>query len=212
MLATVAGISLGLLALLIDYQPQTVLIVVNPLEHMFKFAATSRADMAATGGMLSGELLRQLGRGILNVLAQLTFVLDSSARPTLVLEWLVIAGAVLAWRRGRPRLVWQVAALMATVWAVDVVSSLRGLKTSYFIFTDPLVVIAAAWLLVCLEDLKVHRLAFPIGVAVWVIHIVVGHAEPVKHAFTRSDTEQVCEWLPHFTPRIERFPFCPPRT
>lgn len=211
MLAVIAGVSLGLLTLDLVYNPQNVLTVINPIEQMFAFATWSDPDLGHGKGILNTRLFYLLGKGVLEVLARRTFVLHTSTRPTLVLEWLAVAGAVLAWRRGRHRLFWQVAVVLVTVWVVDVVATLRGLKIEYYIFTDPLVIIAAGWLLVNLPDLKTHRWAFSIGAAVLTIHVVVSQSQPVKHTFSKEGPERTCVWLPHYVKLIERFPFCPPR-
>ena len=49
---------------------------------------------------------------------------------------------VLAFRRGDRQLGLQAGVLMLTVWAVDTIGMLRGLKQEYFLLTDPLIVIA----------------------------------------------------------------------
>ena len=210
MIAVAAGIALGLLSLELLYHPRTVAIVVNPIEFMYGWARGSNPELAAPGTILSGSFLSVLAGGALDVLTRLTFVLQSSPRPTIFVEWLVVAGAVLAWRRGHHMLVWQVSALLAAAFAVDLVNTLRGLKLEYFLYTDPLVVIAAAWLLAHLPDLKTHRWTYATGIAVFWIHIAIGQAEPVKHMFKKSGPEVECWWLPQHTGRIERFPFCPP--
>jgi hypothetical protein len=210
MLAVLAGISLGLMSLDILYNPQNVMIVLNPIEHMFGWARGSDPSLGQSGSILSTQLFYALANGVLEQLARLTFVLHSSPRPTIFLEWLVIAGCVLAWRRGLYLLVWQVASLLAAAFAVDAVGTLRGLKLEYFVFTDPLVVIAAAWLLAHMSDLKTHRWAYAVAFGVAAVHVAVSQAEPVKHAFLKADNPQIeCSWLPHYASRIERFPFCP---
>ena len=211
MLAVIAGVSLGLLALDLSYDPQNVLAVVNPIEHMFVYATWSNPDLGHAEGIFSARFFHLLGIGVLDVLARRTFVLHPTSRPTLVLEWLVVAGAVLAWRRGQHRLFWQVAVVLVVVWVIDILGTLRGLKIEYYTFTDPLVIIAAGWLLVNLPYLKTHRWAFSIGAAVLAIHIVVSQAQPVKHTFSKEGPERMCVWLPDYVKLIERFPFCPLR-
>jgi hypothetical protein len=211
MLAVVAGVALGVLSLDLVYNPQNVLAVINPLEHMFVYATWSNPDLGHAAGIFNGPLFQLLGKGVLEVLARRTFVLHTSSRPTLVLEWLVVAGAVLAWRRGQHRLFWQLAVVLLTVWAVDVFSTFRGLKIEYYTWTDPLVIIAAGWLLVNLPDLQTHRWAFSLGAAVLAIHVVVSQSQPVKHTLSKQGPERTCVWLPDYVKLIERFPFCPPR-
>lgn len=211
MIAVAAGILLGLLSLKLLYNPQNVTIVFNPIEHMFSWASKSDPALDKSGAILSGQLAYALAKGVLEQLARLTFVLHSSPRPTIFLEWAVIAAAVLAWRRGQHFVVWQVGALLAAAFAVDVVGTLRGLKQEYFIFTDPLVVIAAAWLLMHMPDLKTHRWAYAATFALLAVHVAVSQAEPVKHVFKKDPPQIACGWLPYYASRIERFPFCPPR-
>lgn len=211
MLAVAAGVSLGLLSLKILYHPQNVVIITNPIEHMFGWARATNPKLGETGTIFSGQLLYALCRAVLEVFARRTFVLHSSGRPTIFLEWLVIAGAVLALRRGHRKLVWQVAALIAVVWVVDTVNMLRGLKIEYFTYADPIDVIAFAWLLVHLPDLKSHRWAFATAIVLIGLHILLGQAGPVKHVFRTEGPVGECGWLPHYAKRIERFPFCPAR-
>lgn len=157
MLCVLAGVALGLLSLDLLYNPRDVVAVVNPIEQMLVYATWSNPALGQGGGAASAQFLKLLGAGVLEVLARQTFVLHTSSRPSLVLEWIVIAGAVLAWRRGDRRLFWQLGVLLAAGWAVDIVGTLRGLKSSYYIFTDPLIIIAAGWLLMNLPDLKTYR-------------------------------------------------------
>jgi hypothetical protein len=136
-----------------------------------------------------------------------TFFLASSPRPTLFLEWFVIAGTVIAIRRRQWRLVAQVAALMMTDWSVDTLGMSRGLKQEYFILTDPLVIIAAALLISNLADLQRRRWTYAIGVALIAAHIVVSQAEPVKHISKTGGPEVVCKL--YLNPqRVQQFPYC----
>ena len=143
------------------------------------------------------------------LLARRTFVLQSSSRPEIFLEWFVIAATIVAIRRRQWRLVLQVAALMTTDWAIDTLDMGRGLKQEYFIITDPLAIVAAALLIAKLTDLQRHRWTYPIGAALIIAHIVVSQAEPVKHVFKSEGPEVWCG-LYGYAPRVERYPFCPP--
>jgi hypothetical protein len=212
-IATVAaiagGVALGLLSLDIRYNPQNVMIVMNPLEQLTAFASR---DLATGGNLLSGSMVRSLIKGIGTIFAIRTFVLSSSARPTIFLEWFVIAAAIMAWRAGERRLITQVAALMAVVWAVDLVSTLRGLEIGYYIYTDPLVVIAACLLLAGYAPLRAHPRCYQIGVALIAAHVILSQSEPVKHTFQRSKPLYLCVDHFHYTKRIELIPFCPPKS
>ena len=206
--AVAGGFALGMLSLDIRYHPQNVLAVMNPLEQLFVWATASDPDLANGGGM-SGRLLLSLLSGIGEVAARETFILQSSARPTIFLQWLVIAATIVAAKAGERKLVLQVAALMAVTWMVDIIGTLRGLKIEYFIYTDPLVIIAAALLLAGLPQLQSHRWAYQIGALLIAAHIIVSQAEPVKHTFSRSVPMNFCIEHFEYTKRIERFSFCP---
>jgi hypothetical protein len=209
MAAVVAGIAVGLLSLFLHYHPQNVLVVLNPLEQLFFFATWTDPGLAQSAAPVSGRLILSLLEGFGGVLARGTFFLHSSARPTIFLGWLVIAGLIIALRQGERKLALQAAMLMAAAIGFDTISTLRGLKTGYFILTDPLVVIAAALLLARLTTLRTHRWAFRIGVLLIAAHIVISHTEPVKHTFMRDIPLDFCTPHFHYTKRIERFSFCP---
>ncbi len=200
MAAVLAGVALGLLSLDLHYHPQNVLSVVNPLEHLLAIYKEP-----AAGGDLIGSLVHGLG----GVIERRTFVLYTSPRPTIFLEWLVIAATFVAWKAGERKLVGQVAILMLVVWGIDAIGTLRGLKLEYFIYTDPLVIIAAAWLLAQLPALQRHRWAFQIGVLFVCLHILLSQAEPVKHTMMRDQPLEFCTGETGYAKRIERFPFCP---
>jgi hypothetical protein len=206
--AAAGGGALGLLSLDVRFNPQNLLEAINPLEQLSYWAAAS--DPHLEGNILGSALIRSLIEGVGGVLARRTFILQSSPRPTIFLEWFVIAATVFALKRGQRKLAIQVAMLMGVVWGVDTIGTLRGLKLEYFILTDPLVILAAALLLAELADLQTHRFAFAIGVALIASHILVSQAEPVKHSFQRSKPLEFCVEHFEFTKRIERFSYCPP--
>mgnify|MGYP001195935573 CR=1 FL=1 len=146
------------------------------------------------------------------MIARRTFFLHSSPRPTIFLEWFVAAATVIAIRRREWRLVAQVAALMLTDWGVDTLDMGRRLQQQYFLFTDPLVIIAAALLVAQLKDLQQHRWTYPIGFTLIAAHVAVSQAEPVKHLFRTGGPEVLCEeGLPSYYRRLGHFPFCPPQ-
>jgi len=209
--AVALGVAAGLLSLKLLYHPQSIIEVVNPLELMLFFASWADPQLAGKP-FASTQLLQSLSLGFLDVLARLTFVLHTSTRATVFLQWVAIAGICLASARGQRRLAAQVAILVATAWGIDTVGSLRGLKLEYSVFGDPIIVVAAAWLLANLPELREHRLAFPLGVVLIAAHLVLSQIEPVKLAIGRPNPEAHCEWLPRYTKLIERFPFCPPQS
>jgi len=207
--ATVAGCMIGLLALYIRYHPNNVVVIFHPIEQMFFWASVSDPQLS-TGSLLSVQHIEYLFEAIAGVIARRTFVLASSPRPTIFLEWFVIAATVIAIRRREWRLVFQVAALMLTDWGVDTLGMARGLKQGYFILTDPLAIIAAALLVAKLTDLHRHRWTYPLGAALIVAHILVSQAEPVKHAFKSDGPEALCTMYIK-AERVERLPVCKPQ-
>jgi hypothetical protein len=206
MSAVLAGIAIGLLSLDIRYDPANVVIVMNPLEQLSAYAS---GLYGPDGVAMQSGLVASLIHGIGTVLATRTFVLDTSARPTIFLEWLVIAAGIFAWKAGNRTLVAQVAALMCVAWAMDAIYTLRSLQLQYFTLTDPLVIIAAAWLLAGLPRLQAHARAYQIGATLIAVHLVLGQAEPVKHTFQSSKPLGFC--VEHYgqTRRIESYSFCP---
>ena len=185
------------------------MVIFHPLEQMFFWASVSDPQLS-TGSLLCVQYIEYLFEAIVGVIARRTFVLASSPRPTIFLEWFVIAATVIAIRRREWRLVFQVAALMLTDWGVDTLGMARGLKQEYFLLTDPLAIIAVALLISKLTDLQRHRWTYPVGAALIVAHILVSQAEPVKHIF-KTDGPVVLCGLYHKAKRVEHFPYCKPQ-
>jgi hypothetical protein len=202
--AIVAGTAIALLPLDIRYHPNDVMVVFHPLEQMYAFGASTAPQLAS--GALSDKLMYVVD-SLGGLIARRTFVLQSSPRPTIFLEWFVIAATIYAMRRRQWRTVVQVAVLMATVYGVDMLGMARGLKQEYFLLTDPLVIIAAALLLARVPALQTHRWAYPVGAALIVVHVVISQAEPVKHIF-RTDGPEVLCGLYHNAQRVEHLPVC----
>ena len=203
MSAAVAGCMIGLLALDLRYHPNDVMVVFHPLEYMLAWATGSEPQLA--GGFAARA--KFLVEAVAGVIARRTFVLASSPRPAIFLEWFVIAATVIAVRRREWRLVLQVAVLMLADWGIDTLNMARGLKQEYFLLTDPLAIIAAALLVAKLTDLQRHRWTYPVGAALIVAHIIVSQAEPVKHIF-RTDGPEVLCGLYGSAKRVEHLPVC----
>jgi hypothetical protein len=208
MCAMIAAAAIMLLLLDLQYDTRNVIAVVNPLEKMLVYADASGID-AATASELSGIFVLLL-QGIGSVLARYTFVLHSSPRPTVFLVWLIIPGIVMAWRRGERLVALQSLMLLLAAIGIDALGVRRGLKSEYFIFTDPLIILAGAILLDRMSDLRFHKWAYVVGMALFALHIAVGQAEPVKYAFKRTGPESICEWNRHYMPLLP-LPWCPPR-
>jgi hypothetical protein len=206
MFAVVAAAAVTLLLLDVQYDARNVIAVVNPLEKMLTFADASATDAANAPG-LSGIFLLLL-QGIGSVLARYTFVLHSSPRPTVFLVWLIIPGIVVAWRRGERLVASQALILLLTAIGIYALGVRRGLKVEYFIYTDPLIILAGAIVLDALCDLRFHKWAYVVGMTLFALHIAVGQAEPIKYAFKREGPESICAWNKHYAPLLP-LPWCP---
>jgi hypothetical protein len=207
MFAAVAGCMIGLLALYARYNPTDVAVVFHPMEQMFLWASYAEPDVVNDVSRF-GFLLRSIA----GVIARRTFILHTSSRPTIFLEWFVIAATIVAIRRREWRLVLQVAPLMLTDWCVDTLSLGRSLKQEYFNLTDPLAIIAAALLISKLVDLQYHRWTYRLGVLLIAAHAVISQLEPVKNAAFKTRGSEVWCGLYGYALRVERFPFCPPES
>ena len=96
--------------------------------------------------------------------------------------------------------------LMAAI-GIDALGVRRGLKSEYFIFTDPLIILSGAILLDCLSELRFRKWTYPVAMALFGLHIAVGQAEPVKYAFMRRGPEPICQWNGYYMPLLP-LPWC----
>ena len=206
MFALIAAAFLALLLLDLDYNAANVIAVVNPLEKMLTFADADTSGAANGSNLLAVFLL--LLDGLASVLARYSFVLHSSPRPTVFLTWLILPGIVYAWRCGEKQAATQALMLMLAAIGIDALGVRRGLKSEYFIFTDPLIILAGAVLLDRLRGLRFHKWTYPIAMALFGLHVAVGEAEPVKYAFKRTGPESICEWNQYYMPLLP-LPWCP---
>jgi hypothetical protein len=207
MFAVAAGAMIALLALKLEFNAKDVIAVFNPLEKMLSFTDASTADLA--NGVSLPALLAPLFEGIASVLARYTFVLHSSPRPTVFLTWLIVPGIVIAWRRGERQAATQALMLLLAAIGIDALGVRRGLKSEYFVFTDPLIILAGAILLDRMSDFRFHKWAYPTAAALVGLHLVIGQAEPVKYALRRAGPEPVCEWNRYHLPLLP-LPWCKP--
>jgi hypothetical protein len=203
--AIVAGASLALLTLYVQLNPKTLVVLMNPLEEMIKYA-DSRAISVVDEGSVGGGIGLLLS-GVLGVLRRYTFVLFSSPRPTVFLTWLVIPGVIYAWRRSERQIALQAAVLICCAIGIDALGIRRGLKAEYFIITDPLIILSGLILLEKFPDLRFAKWAYPVGVSLIVLHIVISQAEPVKKLTSRRGPEGICEWNTAYLPLMP-VPWC----
>jgi len=207
--AVATAACLTLLLLDVNYNAGNAIAVANPLEKMLTFADATTSNAAGSSSPLAAIVL--LLDGLASVLARYTFVLHSSPRPAVFLIWLIVPGIVYAWRRGERLAALQALVLMLAALAIDTLDVRRGLKAEYFIFTDPMIVVAGAILLDSLRDLRFHKWAYPIAATLFVLHVAVGQAEPIKNAFKRTGPESICEWSGSYMPLMP-LPWCPTRS
>ncbi len=205
--AVAAGASMALLLLNLDYNTGNVIAVFNPVEKMLIFVDANTAAAANQTGL--GGIVRLLLDGVVSVAARYSFVLHSSPRPTVFLVWLIVPGIVYAWMRGERQAAIQALLLLMAAIGIDALGVRRGLKSEYFIFTDPLIILAGALLLVRMPDLRLHKRAYPIALVLFTLQIVISQAEPIKYAFMRRGPESACEWNQYYMPLMP-LPWCPP--
>lgn len=205
MFALAAGALMALQLLNLEFNASNVIAIFNPLEKMLSFTDPGTAGLA--NGLSIGGIVAPLLQGIASVLARYTFVLHSSPRPTVFLTWLIVPGIVIAWRRGERQTAVQALALLLTAIGIDALGVRRGLKSEYFVFTDPLIIVAGALLLDLMRSFRLHRWAWPIAATLVGLHLVVGQAEPVKYALKRAGPEPVCEWNRYHLPLLP-LPWC----
>ncbi|MGE0563627.1 MAG: hypothetical protein AB7O50_03855 [Pseudolabrys sp.] len=203
-LAIVTGIAVGLLPLHVHNEALPVAIVLNPANALAYFGDISQNGCSQGCTVPFVTILR----GFVSMLKAHSFVFHTSTRPTIFLEWAVVAGAIWAWRRGERKIVLQVALLIGAALGIDTFSATRALKIDYFHFADPLIVIAAALLIARVPGLQRHKWLYPAGALLLVAHGVMSQLDPVKEAFLRrAGPETKCVFLNQLQ-RLERFPFC----
>lgn len=210
MFAVILGASLALLVLYVAYDERNMVAIANPIEKMLVFVDAATTDVANGGGI--SRLIALLLGDVGSLLARYTFVLQPSARPTVFLIWLIVPGIVVAYRRGERLVALQALVLLLAAAGIDTLGVRRGLKTEYFIFTDPLIILAGAILLDRFApDLSFTKWTYPAAVTLLLGYLVVGQAEPVKYAFKETGPESICEWNKHYMPLLP-LPWCPPRS
>jgi hypothetical protein len=201
MAAIAGGAALGLLALDIQFNAGDAVAVLNPVEKMLTFAPSE------AGGDVVMQNIAILWGSILSVLQRYSFVLYTSARPTVFLLWLVVAGIVLAWVRSERQLAVQALLLVLIAACIDTLGVSRGLKSEYFVYSDPLIIIAGALLLDRFPDVSRWRGAFVTGLLLMVMHILVIHSEPMKMMTKKSGPEYICDWNQIYEPQLP-LPWC----
>ena len=208
--AVAFGLALGVLALEIRLHEQNVIAVSNLIEHMFVFTTWKhQAALGGEGQVLSENLFLLLAKGLWRTLAIRTIILHPDNVPqTVVVEWFVIGGAIVLWRRGERLAAAQAAFLLLVAWGLETLFSLRGFQRAYGAYTDPLVALAAAWVLVrlpgLLERVKTRRRVYGMVALV----VLVAHVWPVIEGRRLPSPAGQCYWIPTYMKHVETFPFC----
>jgi hypothetical protein len=200
--ALAGGGALGLLALDIIFNPANVVAVLNPIEKMLTFSELP----ATTSSSVSGVIVAFAGN-LIWVLKRYTFVLYTSARPTIFVLWLVLAGIAYALRMRKWQLAVQAALLVGLAACIDTLGVSRGLKSEYFVFSDPFIIIAGALLLDRMPEVARMRWAYATGAALLVAHVVVSQPEPIKMVTKKSGPEYICSWNQIYL-RLLPVPWC----
>lgn len=209
--AVAMGLSLGVLALEIRPHPQNIIAVSNLIEHMFVFSSWKHPEaLQGQGHVLGDGLFALLVQGVGRTLAIRTIVLHPDNIPqTVVVEWFALAGAVLLWRRGERMAAVQAGVLLLTAWGLESLFSLRGFQRAYAAYTDPLVALAAAWVLARMPGLLDRARSRRWIVGTVALIVIAAHAWPLVEARRLPDPAGACYWIPTYMPHAQRFPFCP---
>ena len=206
--AVVLGLALGLAVLFLRSHPQVVVAVANPLEHLQAHAGALGAGLPSDS--LFGAVGKLIGT-VATALAIHTLVFYPSHRPTLIVEWLAIAAAVVLWHRGDRQRCLQIAVLLVSAFGLDGLFSLRQYKVFYLPFTDPLIIVAGAIAATPFLGLLVQRNIQQITMVLMTVYVVWGHAQAARIAYGDADKAgKICGVVAQFTTRIS-WPYCLPR-
>jgi hypothetical protein len=135
-------------------------------------------------------------------------VLAPSSRPTIFLVWLIVPAILYVWRRGEHQLAMKALVLIAVAFVLDLLGMRRGLKAEYWIFSDPLVILAGALLLDNTVSFRSLRFAFPVAIVLIAAHIVISQSAPARTALLSRPPQPICEWNRLYLPAMPLH-FCP---
>ena len=201
--AVLLGVSMGLLSLTLRFHPENLIAVTHPIEHLFYFATWSTKALADQTQVLNGTLFEKFFAGFGRAL------LAHDYEPVFLLELFAIVGAVVAWRRGDRLLPLQVLMLVVVVLGLDAAFTLRHVAIAYFVYTDPLLILAAALVAVRFPEWQQWAWKRKATLAIVVFCILWGNHPPVRQLlFATHDPKLACEWLPSYLSRIGPFPYC----
>ena len=206
--AAIAAVGLGLACgfdlLWLQSSNEAVIAVANPLEHLQGLSAGNGAMLLSQSPLtIFSTLFSAIGQSI----AVHTFVLKPMHRPTLIIEWLALAGMVIAYRRGHKLLALQILMLVGCAIAQDAIFSLRQVKVYYLPYSDFPIILAGALALSQFTSSLMLPKWERATLAVMVVYIIWGHAQPALAAYSRHDKGKVCGIVVLFTKRIT-IPYC----
>ena len=198
------GLALGFDLLYLNSSEAALVAVANPVEHLQAHSAGSGSLLLSQSSSVIGPtILKAIGKG----LAIHTFVLSPQHRPTLIIEWLTVAGLVYALRHGRTLLALQIALLVGCAIAQDSIFSLRQVKVYYVPYSDTPVILAGALALTQFAG----RLMLPrverATIGLMIVYILWGHAQPALAVYARHDRGKVCGIVTQFT-KLITIPYC----
>ena len=112
--SVIAGISLGLLPLYFYRATSSIAKVISPLDALYYFVAPADSQCGPGGCGLPFAMLFDSIKGLL---VHHTFFLQTSPRPEIFLEWVIIAGIAIAFRRREYKVALQASFLICAVFA-----------------------------------------------------------------------------------------------
>ena len=198
------GLGCGFDLLYLMASPDAIIAVANPLEHLQGYSAGSGATILSQS---AGTMVQTLAAAIGKSLAIHTFVLGPMHRPTLIVEWLAWAGAIIAYRSGRKLLALQIALLIGCAIGEDAIFSLRQVKVYYLPYSDPPIILAGALALTQFKDRLMTPSFERATLALMIFYVLWGHAQPALAVYGKHDRGKVCGIVTLFTKRIT-IPYC----
>lgn len=203
------GLGIGFDLLYWNVSDGALVAVANPIEHLQAHSEGSGDSLLSkSASQIQMTILKAIGSG----LAYHTFVFWPQHRPTLIIEWLALAGMVYAYRKGRKLLALQIALLIGCAIAEDSIFSLRQVKVYYLPYSDTPIILAGVLALSQFADRLMTPAFERATAAVMIVYVLWGHAQPGLAVYSHHDRGKVCGIVVQFTKRIT-IPYCaePPK-
>lgn len=202
------GLALGFDLMYLNSSSSALTAVANPLEHLQSVAEGDGDGLLSKG---AGVIGLKIADAVKNALGVHTF-LKPTHRPTLIIEWLSVAAAVAAWRRGERLPALQIALLIGSAIGQDALFSLRQVKTYYLPYSDTPIIMAGALALTHYAHLLTQPRVERLTAAVLAVYVIWGHATLARATlYGQHDRGKVCGIVTLFTSRIS-YPYCRGKT